>query len=149
MLRKIRIILAAVMFIGITLLFLDFTGTMHHWVAWMPKLQFLEAVLALNVVVIVVLHCADTGLRTYLLLGHLSLRCDARYHWVVGKETEEEPLQLLESHELAALYHVRNIWYRTGAVLLCRHRHRRTAAGTLLCLRTHSHQPVTTCLSGR
>lgn len=55
MLRKIRIILAAVMFIGITLLFLDFTGTMHHWVAWMPKLQFLEAVLALNVVVIVAL----------------------------------------------------------------------------------------------
>lgn len=53
MLRKIRIALAAVMFIGITLLFLDFTGTMHHWVSWMPKLQLLEAVLALNVVVIV------------------------------------------------------------------------------------------------
>lgn len=55
MLRKIRITLAAVMFICITLLFLDFTGTMHHWVSWMPKLQFLEAVLALNVVAIVVL----------------------------------------------------------------------------------------------
>ena len=55
MLRKIRITLATVMFIGITLLFLDFTGTMRHWVSWMPKLQFLEAVLALNVVVIVAL----------------------------------------------------------------------------------------------
>lgn len=55
MLRKIRIALAAVMFIGITLLFLDFTGTMHRWVSWMPKIQFLEAVLALNVVVIVAL----------------------------------------------------------------------------------------------
>ena len=55
MLRKIRIALATVMFIGITLLFLDFTGTMHHWVSWMPKLQFLEAVLTLNVVVIVAL----------------------------------------------------------------------------------------------
>ena len=55
MLRKIRIALATVMFIGITLLFLDFTGTMHHWVSWMPKIQFLEAVLALNVVVIVAL----------------------------------------------------------------------------------------------
>jgi len=55
MLRKIRITLAAVMFIGITLLFLDFTGTMHHWVSWMPKLQLLEAVLALNVAVIVAL----------------------------------------------------------------------------------------------
>ena len=55
MLRIIRITLATVMFIGITLLFLDFTGTMHQWVSWMPKLQFLEAVLALNVVVIVAL----------------------------------------------------------------------------------------------
>ena len=55
MLRKIRIALATVIFIGITLLFLDFTGTMHHWVSWMPKIQFLEAVLALNVVVIAAL----------------------------------------------------------------------------------------------
>ncbi len=55
MLRKIRIILAAVLFIGITLLFLDFTETMHSWFSWMPKLQFLEAVLALNVLVIVLL----------------------------------------------------------------------------------------------
>jgi len=53
MLRKIRITLAAIMFIGITWLFLDFTGTARHWFAWMPKLQFLEAVLALNVAVII------------------------------------------------------------------------------------------------
>jgi polyferredoxin len=43
------------MFIGITLLFLDFTGTMYHLVGWMPKIQLLEAVLALNIVVIVAL----------------------------------------------------------------------------------------------
>lgn len=55
MLRKIRITLATVMFIGITLLFLDFTGTAHCWLGWMAKIQFLEAVLALNVVVIVAL----------------------------------------------------------------------------------------------
>ena len=55
MLRKIRIALAAVMFIGITLLFLDFTGTLYQWASWMPKIQFLEAVLALNIVVIVAL----------------------------------------------------------------------------------------------
>ena len=53
MLRKIRITLATVMFIGITWLFVDFTGTAHHWMAWMPKLQFLEAVLALNVAVVI------------------------------------------------------------------------------------------------
>ena len=54
-LRKIRITLATVMFIGIMWLFLDFTGTAYHWLNWAPKLQFLEAVLALNVVVIVAL----------------------------------------------------------------------------------------------
>ena len=55
MLRKIRITLATAMFIGITWLFLDFTGTAYHWLSWAPKLQFLEAVLALNVVLIVAL----------------------------------------------------------------------------------------------
>ena len=55
MLRKIRIVLATVVFVGITLLFLDFTGTLHHWLGWLAKIQFLPAVLALNVVVIVAL----------------------------------------------------------------------------------------------
>ena len=55
MLRKIRTILAAVFFVLITLLFLDFTGTLHHWLGWMAKVQFLPAVMALNVVVVVVL----------------------------------------------------------------------------------------------
>ena len=48
MLRKIRIILASVFFVCITLLFLDFTGTLHAWLGWMAKIQFLPAVLALN-----------------------------------------------------------------------------------------------------
>lgn len=49
MLRKIRIALAAVFFTFITLLFLDFTGTIHVWFGWMAEIQFLPAVLALNV----------------------------------------------------------------------------------------------------
>jgi len=55
MLRKIRIVLAAVMFVGITLLFLDFTGVIHAWLSWMAKVQFLPAVMALNVVVVIAL----------------------------------------------------------------------------------------------
>ena len=55
MLRKIRTILAAVLFTLITLLFLDFTGTLHHWLSWLAKIQFLPAVMALNVVVVVAL----------------------------------------------------------------------------------------------
>ena len=53
MLRKIRTIFAAVFFTLITLLFLDFTGTLHCWLGWMAKVQFLPAVMALNVVVVV------------------------------------------------------------------------------------------------
>lgn len=55
MLRKIRIILATIFFVGVTLLFLDFTGTLHAWLGWMAKVQFLPAVLAMNFVVVAVL----------------------------------------------------------------------------------------------
>jgi polyferredoxin len=55
MLRKIRTLLAAVMMTGLTLTFLDFTGTLHAWLSWMAKVQFLPAVMALNVVIIAAL----------------------------------------------------------------------------------------------
>lgn len=55
MLKKIRTILAAVFFVLFTLLFLDFTGTLHGWLSWLAKIQFLPAVMALNVVVVVAL----------------------------------------------------------------------------------------------
>ena len=54
-LRKTRIALAAFMFIGLTWLFVDFTGTAHRDVGWMAKVQLLEAVLALNAVIIAAL----------------------------------------------------------------------------------------------
>lgn len=55
MLKKVRTILAAVVFMLITLLFLDFTGTLHVWLGWLAKIQFLPAVMALNVIVVVAL----------------------------------------------------------------------------------------------
>ena len=55
MLRIIRRILAVFCFVAVTLLFLDFTGTLHHWLGWTAKVQFFPAVLALNFVVIAVL----------------------------------------------------------------------------------------------
>lgn len=53
MLRKIRITLAVICFALITLLLLDFTGTLHTWFGWLARIQFLPAVLALNVAVVV------------------------------------------------------------------------------------------------
>ena len=55
MLRKIRLVLAVLCFAVITGLFLDATGTIQMWMVWMVKIQFLPAVLALNVGVIVFL----------------------------------------------------------------------------------------------
>lgn len=55
MLRKIRVISAILFFIGATLLFLDFTGSVHAWLGWIAKIQFLPALLAVNVVVILFL----------------------------------------------------------------------------------------------
>lgn len=55
MLKKIRVTLAAIFLLGLTWLFLDFTGTAQLWLGWMAKLQFLTAVLAANVGVVVLL----------------------------------------------------------------------------------------------
>ncbi len=55
MLKKLRVILAAACFVLITLLFLDFSGMLHRWFGWLARIQFLPAVLALNLAVIVVM----------------------------------------------------------------------------------------------
>lgn len=55
MLKRTRLTLAVIFFAAITLLFLDFTGTVHAWLGWMAKIQFLPAVLALNAGTIVFL----------------------------------------------------------------------------------------------
>lgn len=51
-LKLIRQIVAAVSIVMVTLLFLDFTGVTHAWFGWMAKIQFLPAVLSLNLAVI-------------------------------------------------------------------------------------------------
>jgi len=55
MLQKIRRILAIFFFILITLLFLDFTGTVKVWFGWMAKIQFLPALLAVNASIVICL----------------------------------------------------------------------------------------------
>lgn len=53
MLKRIRQILAVISIVLITLLFLDFTGTVHKWFGWLAKIQFLPALLAMNVAVVI------------------------------------------------------------------------------------------------
>lgn len=65
MLRKIRLTLAVLFFLAVTGLFLDFTGTIHAWLGWTAKIQFLPALLALNMAVVVLL------IAMTLLLGRV------------------------------------------------------------------------------
>lgn len=58
MLRKIRITLALISITLVTLLFVDFTGTAASWWGWMAKIQFLPALLALNLGVVLALLIA-------------------------------------------------------------------------------------------
>lgn len=55
MLKKMRIALAIACFIVISLLFLDISGVLHKNFAFLAEFQFIPALLALNVVVLVVL----------------------------------------------------------------------------------------------
>ena len=55
MLRKIRISLAAVFWLLITWLLVDFTGTAHVYLGWMARIQLMPALLAMNVGVLIFL----------------------------------------------------------------------------------------------
>lgn len=55
MLKKIRVTLSILLFTLITLYFLDFRGYLPEWIQWLTKIQFVPALLALNVVVLVAL----------------------------------------------------------------------------------------------
>ncbi len=86
MLRKIRIAAAVVCFALITLLFLDFTGTLHAWFGFLARIQFLPALLAVNVGVVAALVVAT------LLFGRIycSVVCPLGVmqdgvSWIAGK----------------------------------------------------------------
>ncbi|MGL4853575.1 MAG: 4Fe-4S binding protein [Phocaeicola sp.] len=53
MIKNIRVVLALFFLVAITLLFLDFTGTIHGWLGWMAKIQFLPALLALHAAIVI------------------------------------------------------------------------------------------------
>jgi formate hydrogenlyase subunit 6/NADH:ubiquinone oxidoreductase subunit I len=86
MLRKIRIAVAIICFTLITLLFLDFTGTLHHWFGWLAKIQFLPALLALNIGIVLALIVLTFALgRIYCsVICPLGVFQDA-ISWIAGK----------------------------------------------------------------
>lgn len=108
MLRKIRIILAILFLSLITLLFLDFTGVVGHWFAWMARIQFLPALLAINVGVVVGM------LALTLIFGrfYCSIICPLGvmqdfFSWLGGKCRKNR-----------FRFHKENPWLRYGVLLL-------------------------------
>lgn len=55
MLKLTRRILAIIFWLGITFLFLDFTGTLYPYFGWMAKIQFLPSILAVDISTIILL----------------------------------------------------------------------------------------------
>lgn len=51
-LRRLRTLAATLFGCGLTLLFVDYTGTMHHYLSLMAKVQFVPALLAFNILII-------------------------------------------------------------------------------------------------
>ena len=107
MLRKIRIILGALFFLLITLMFLDFTGTFHHWLSWMAKIQFIPAILAMNLIVVAIL------LVITLVFGRIycSIICPMGvFQDVVARlHRKKKQIYLLKASSLVALFYVRYI----------------------------------------
>lgn len=86
MLRRIRIFLAVIMVLMVTLLFLGLGPDINQWAGWAAKIQFLPALLALNFVVVAALIVIT------LLFGRIycSVICPLGilqdiYSWLGGK----------------------------------------------------------------
>lgn len=135
MLRKIRIAAALICFLLITLLFLDFTGSLHTWFGWLAKIQFLPAVLALNVAVVAALVVLTLVVRAGILLGHLPVGSIPRY-CLQGQQPppqKKTPLLLFTGPLVAPIRSIGAFRHRSRRrhLLVC------SAAGTVQLLRTH------------
>ncbi len=54
-LRKARVIVSSLILLSATLLFVDFTGSIHAWLGWVAKIQFIPALFSVNAIVFVAL----------------------------------------------------------------------------------------------
>ena len=111
MLRKIRVVLAAIFFTCITLLFLDFTGTLHAWFGWMAKIQFFPAILALNAGVVIILMILTLVFgRVYCsVICPLGVFQDI-VSWINGKRGKK--------HRMRFRYSPAKSWLRYGVLVL-------------------------------
>lgn len=103
MIKKTRVFLAVISILAITLLFLDFTGVAQLWCGWIAKVQFVPAILSLNVIAVVILLLMTLVLgRAYCsILCPLGILQDVVNHvrgWV-GKKHKRKNRFTYKSHK--------------------------------------------------
>lgn len=54
-LRRLRVIISSLLLLSATLLFVDFTGSIHAWLGWVAKIQFIPALMAAHFVIVIAL----------------------------------------------------------------------------------------------
>lgn len=140
MLRKIRLTLAVLFFVAVTALFLDFTGTIHAWLGWTAKVQFLPALLAVNagVVALLVLLTLLAGRVYCSVICPLGVMQDI-VSWISGRRKKKKyRFFLFSGSQVAALRGIRTVRHCIDS----RCRFVRGLAGSLQLLRAYRHQPV-------
>lgn len=142
MLRKLRIAAAVVCFTLVTLLFLDFTGTLHAWFGLAGTHPVPAGPAGRERRRRSGARRRHAAFRPRLLLGRLPAGRDAGRHIAPCRPTHEEPLPLLARENGAALHRAGPLHRRT------RGRHRLTGrpAGPLQRLRPHRAEPAGSAL---
>lgn len=113
MLRTIRLTTAIVCFTLITLLFLDFTGTLHM-VRMVGENSISAGFISLEYRCRIVFSCTYIPVRTYLLLCYLSVGSVSGHCFVGIRQTKEKPVPLFTSNEMVAVWRFRSIHYYDG-----------------------------------
>ncbi|MDR2962202.1 MAG: 4Fe-4S binding protein [Bacteroidales bacterium] len=111
MLRNIRIIVAAVFATLITLLFLDFTGTLHRYFDWLAHIQFMPALVGVHIVILGILVLLT------LVLGRVycSVICPLGvYQDLVGRAAN----LFRKKKKYRFVYSKAKTWLRWGIVIL-------------------------------
>ena len=100
-LREARTVLAVIFGLGITLLLLDFTGTVRLWTGWMARIQLLPAVLALSWAVVVPIVLTLVYGRIYCsVICPLGVMQDVIAR--IGRIGKRRPYNYFESREMGA-----------------------------------------------
>lgn len=136
MLRTIRLTAAIVCFTLITLLFLDFTGTLHTWFGWLGENSVPTGSISLEHRCRAIPYCAHITIRAYLLFGHLPVRGISGCCFMVLRQTEKESLPLFSGFKMAEIWCIGCIHPCLG----CRAEYFCRSTGTLQCIRPDGFQ---------